>query len=310
MTDPYANFLMGKLISSLPPATHASLVKALQPNLFTLALNQHGNHAMQKLVGSSTTTEEIDIIAGVFLAADSFSRASLDSHGHYVIERVVEKINKAQLKGVVEALHKDAVGYCTSSNGNYVYKAAITASDGEMRESLIAAVVKHASELARDKFGNYVIQHIVDISETIADRVALSLLKDTVELACNKCSCNVIRKLLQKCGLDVRRQMTQEMLLPEALPKLMQDGLGNFAVQEALVVLSTTDQAQHKIASDTVRQFLHLIPHWQRNFEAKMLTVDGQMPPPQQMPQRDHSQRGRGRGGRGGGHHNNHQQQQ
>lgn len=59
MTDPFGNYLCQKLLEFTNNEQRTVLVKTAAPRLVGIALNQHGTRALQKMIESLSTTEQV-----------------------------------------------------------------------------------------------------------------------------------------------------------------------------------------------------------------------------------------------------------
>jgi pumilio RNA-binding family len=107
-------------------------------------------------------------------------------------------------------------------------------------------ILREATQLAQDQYGNYVVQHVLQHGgEEERRKILATLAGQIVILAQHKFASNVIEKCLTYCGVKERQIMITEMLGTsdenEPLQAMMKDQFANYVVQKLLEVC---DEAQ------------------------------------------------------------------
>ncbi len=101
-------------------------------------------------------------------------------------------------------------------------------------------IIKKAVDLAKDQYGNYVVQHVFEHGkEQYKEKIMKALRGSLVALSKQKFSSNVIEKCLQYSSDKDKEHLVQEMLGKEGdlnppLYDMMKDRYANYVVQKAV----------------------------------------------------------------------------
>ena len=228
------------------------------PELVSVALNTHGTRAVQKLVETLRTPEQ------VALATEALKPGVVtlikDLNGNHVIQRCLQRLGPEDNQFVYDAARKCCVEIATHRHGCCVLQRCIDhAADGQ-RRALVQEIAAQALVLSQDPFGNYVVQYILDLSLPWANaEVMMRLAGNYAELSMQKFSSNVVEKCLKLADASLeehRNVVVREIMTSPLLDRLLMDPYGNYVVQSTL---SVTKGALHSELVDRIRPHLPLI---------------------------------------------------
>lgn len=218
----------------LPQATkevQAIVFGAALPELVTLSLHQHG-HAFVLCLLDAASSQQKKMIAEQLAA--HVKALTLDSHGCRVIQKAVKVFSQESCEQLIEGLKECATACIKNMHGNHVMQVCIeelpSASVSFIVEAIsewgvdnasshmyacrvVMRLLEHAQQqmqdvlhlilqsvprLAKDRYGNYVLQHILEHGEISSKRQLIShVIKCGVPmLATQKYSHNVIEKCI------------------------------------------------------------------------------------------------------------------
>jgi pumilio RNA-binding family len=228
------------------------------PELVSVALNTHGTRAVQKLVETLRTPEQ------VALATEALKPGVVtlikDLNGNHVIQRCLQRLGAEDNQFVYDAARRCCVEIATHRHGCCVLQRCIDhAADGQ-RRALVQEIAAQALVLSQDPFGNYVVQYILDLALSWANgEVMMRLAGNYAELSMQKFSSNVVEKCLKLADSSLeehRNVVVREIMTSPLLDRLLMDPYGNYVVQSTL---SVTKGQLHSELVDRIRPHLPLI---------------------------------------------------
>jgi pumilio RNA-binding family len=154
---------------------------------------------------------------------------------------------------------------------------------------LMNDILGAAGQLAKDQYGNYVVQHVLEHGQPEERaRVVRALAGQVVELSRHKFASNVVEKCIQFCAKDDRAALINEVLGPsedgtDALLAMMTDCFSNYVVQR-LMDFCDDEQKMRLIPRmrshlGTVKKFSHG-KHIASAVEKMSLTLPLELVPP------------------------------
>merc|ERR1712129_23696 len=140
------------------------------------------------------------------------------------------------------SLMQHTLDLATDHYGLRVMKASVDAGPVSEMSAVFASIVKHASTLVENQYGNYIIQHLLDLGpKEVTDTIKEKMHGKFVRYSKQKFSSNVVEKCLRhsgnemKCGIGTKDWTT--VIVRELLAKagdLISDKYGNYCLQTAL----------------------------------------------------------------------------
>ena len=233
MTDPFGNYLCQKLLEFCNDEERTVLIENAARDLVRIALNQHGTRALQKMIEFISTPSQIQTI----IAALRYQVVELiqDLNGNHVIQKCLNKLSPTDAQFIFDAVGTHCVDVGTHRHGCCVLQRCIDHASGEQKAWLIRQISNNAITLVQDPFGNYVVQYILDLNESMYTEPLVAMFQGRVgQLSRQKFSSNVIEKCL-RCALEPSKDMMiEEMLQPNELDRLLRDSFANYVIQTAL----------------------------------------------------------------------------
>ncbi|KAJ0988608.1 hypothetical protein J5N97_006964 [Dioscorea zingiberensis] len=237
MTDPFGNYLIQKLLDVCSEEQRMSIILILTKypdELVRISLNVHGTRAVQKLIETIKTRQQIALVMSAL--QPGFLELIKDLNGNHVIQRCLQSLTSEDNKLIFEAAAKHCVEIATHRHGCCVLQRCIAHSVGEHRLRLVSEVSANGLLLSQDPFGNYVVQFILDSkNQSVIMILASQFEGNYVQLSMQKFSSNVVEKCLKVFGEEGRAKIIAELLSVHHFEQLMQDPYANYVVQSALV---------------------------------------------------------------------------
>lgn len=240
MMDPFGNYLCQKLFEYCTAAEITQLLKAASHSLPTVAVNQHGTRALQKLIDAVTQKDQVAILIG---ALDGHVvRLIRDLNGNHVIQKLLLDLDATGSQFIYDAVCRSVVEIGSHRHGCCVLQRCLDYAQDQNRNRLVAHIVAKALVLVCDPFGNYVCQYVIDLGiQDYTDSLVTQLLGRLSSLSVQKFSSNVVEKCLHAASSNLQRAMIAEIMTPTTLNELLLDNYGNYVIQTALESSSSLD---------------------------------------------------------------------
>merc|ERR1719317_122396 len=182
----------------------------------------------------------------------------LNCSGHYVILRFLSKFGYPYTRFVHRALVGHCYDFSTDHYGLRVMKAAVDAGPHSQLTNVFNCIVKHTSTLVENQYGNYIIQHLLDVCPPpITNTIKEKLCGKYVQYSKQKFSSNVVEKVIRHSNKETEKRLNQkgakkniveggtdgkdkdwrEIIVRELCEKaddLISDKYGNYCLQTAL----------------------------------------------------------------------------
>ncbi|KAJ1622734.1 puf protein [Pavlovales sp. CCMP2436] len=241
MVDPFANYLVQKMVHYASAEHQLLMVQAIAPSLPEIALNVHGTRAVQRLLECVRGEKAESLVAAAL--APRVHELMRDLHANHVVQRCVATLTSGRNAFVFEAVSRALVEVGTHRHGCCVLQRCLDNAAGATRTNLVDSVIEHTRALIADQFGNYIVQYILQLHEAkLTRRVVHAITGSVAELACEKFSSNVIEKCLTSGDQIACSLVIAELLEPAALGRLLHDPYGNYVVQRMLQVATEAEQ--------------------------------------------------------------------
>lgn len=251
MTDPFGNYLVQKLLEVCNEVHRMEILEAVTKNddLVNISLNMHGTRAVQKLIETLQTTEQIS------MAIKSLKQGVVtlmkDLNGNHVVQRCLQHLNHEDSQFIFDAAASHCVEIASHRHGCCVLQRCVDFASGMQRQYLVAEIAANALVLSQDPFGNYVVQYVLELGLAWATAEVMSRLEGSYPLlAMQKFSSNVVEKCLKFATEDKRACIVKELITSSALGQLLQDPYANYVIQSAL---QATKGPLHMSLVDAIR---------------------------------------------------------
>lgn len=284
MTDPFGNYLCQKLFEYCNDDERTVLVQNASKDMVRIALNQHGTRALQKMIEHLSNNDQVSLITAAL--CDRVVELIQDLNGNHVIQKCLTKLSAQDAHFIFEAVGTSCVEVGTHRHGCCVLQRCIDHASGDQKLLLIQRITEHAVTLVQDPFGNYVVQYIIDLNDSIFTEPVVQKFHGRIcHLSRHKFSSNVIEKCL-RCASDASKDMiVDELLAPSEMDRLIRDSYANYVVQTALE--HSTHYMKQRLV-DVIRPILPAVRStpYGRKIQAKVSAYDstngrssGQMTP-------------------------------
>lgn len=255
MTDPFGNYLVQKLLEVCNEDQRMQILRAITSNqgeLVNISLNMHGTRAVQKLIETLKTTEQVSMV--ISSLKPGVVTLIKDLNGNHVVQRCLQCLINEDSQFLFDAAAAHCVEIATHRHGCCVLQRCVDFSSGAQQNRLVAEIAANALVLSQDPFGNYVVQYILDLKILWATEDVMEQLEGHyAHLSMQKFSSNVVEKCLKLAEEEKRAEIIRELINTSRLGQLLQDPYANYVVQSAL---NASKGALHSAFVEAIRPHL------------------------------------------------------
>lgn len=289
-----------------------AIFEEVAPNLQALILDTNGLHVVRTMI-EFLDAAQVSALCDCMSEDTVLALATSSQHTRRVIQMLFERHRCPALQRVVDVIATHAIALSTTQQGCIAVMRVIENSTEPQRLQVLYALKPQLAALTMDPFGNYVVQSIIQHypRDTVCDVIEKSFAGHWVQLSCNKFASNVMEKVVQACNPITRKVVLEELVHHvEHLQALMQDGFGNFVLQQ--IIDTCTTGPEYRTLVEKIKPHLATSPFGHK-IEAKLKSKRFG-PPYVSTNSHNHGERnaersshgGRGNGNRHGNNNNNH----
>jgi len=225
----FGNYVVQKLIPILQEDDIFKLILQLFNQIYTLSLHTYGCRVIQKLI------ENLSDIKFIVAELDSHAADLIASpNGNHVIQKCIDKnVDKSFL---IREFESDCLTLARERYGCRVLQRLFEACEEEETWNIYLEIIDNLETLINDKYGNYVIQHLIETPNKKKDQIYDYIVRNSPELSRNKFSSNVIEKCVNSSSEKRLGEFLEQFLKvdDEGKPKLYYmcvDMYANYVVQ-------------------------------------------------------------------------------
>jgi len=160
ISSPHANYVIQKIIETLPPANTTFIAEELRGSAQKTARHKFGCRILCRLVSSCGEEHSTKQLIKELLTKEA---GDLCRHafGHHVIQAILEHGNAEHQSLVAKALLEDPVKNATHRSASYVVEKALQYCSTEDRQRLQNRLGESLGELATSQYGCYVTRELM-----------------------------------------------------------------------------------------------------------------------------------------------------
>ena len=244
MIDSYANYMFQTLAQSCSAEQRYFLLEKIAPNMIKIACHKKGTHALQAITQLiSRETEEVlmeKTIKGHVL------ELSFDAQGTHLIQKLIASMSLIHIKFMYNEVISHIVEVANNSFGLCVLKDLMTKVQKvqKARKTIIKLINENVDNLIQNPFGNYIIQHALEIYFEDCNVILEKILNKVIQFSNQKFSSNVVEKCIISMNIEFRKRFISEISTNERLSELMKNKYGSYVLTK---ILSTADYDEKTI---------------------------------------------------------------
>ncbi|KAL6645222.1 hypothetical protein ACP70R_016830 [Stipagrostis hirtigluma subsp. patula] len=238
MINSFANYLVQKMLDVCDEEQRMRIITVLTDDpvkLLRISLNTHGTRAVQKLIETVRSRQQIEKIIGAL--QPGFVHLVNDLNGNHVIQKCLTNFGAEENKYFIfEAAAANCYNMAVHRHGCCVLQRCISSARGGYQAKLIVEVCARGYDLAQDPFGNYVVQYVLELKIASANAHLASQFEGRyVFLSKQKVSSNVVEKCLKVFSDDDKAVIVRELIRGSHFEQLLQDPYANYVIYTALL---------------------------------------------------------------------------
>ena len=201
--DQNGNHVIQKLIEKLPQGEHKEIINTLKGRVYQISIHQYGCRVIQRIFEYCLPNEKDVILQEIY---ERIHELCKDQYGNYVIQNIVEKIKEndtifTSLKGKVYeySRHKFA--------SNVIEKCLALGKKGQI-DAMVKEIIdlddknnEVLTTLVKDKYGNYVVQKMIEMGDIKLKEILIRKISKTQALKRKDGFAKHVIGLIEKMGL-------------------------------------------------------------------------------------------------------------
>uniref|UniRef100_J3LVY3 PUM-HD domain-containing protein n=1 Tax=Oryza brachyantha TaxID=4533 RepID=J3LVY3_ORYBR len=258
-TDVFGNYVIQKFFEFATESQLSQLADQLRGRFLELSFQMYGCRVVQKVIDVVDLERKISIVGEL---KDSVLRCISDQNGNHVIQKCIECVPEDHIPFVVEDVLKKIYLLCTHQYGCRVIQRVLEHCHNPATQTAVMfEIVERAFDLTEDKFGNYVVQHVLQHGKPEErSSIIQKLSGHVVILSQQKYASNVVEKCLSFGTPDERDSLIREIVSSgQTFQALMKDQFGNYVVQR---VLQTCDDKFLEVILSSIKMHLNELKNY------------------------------------------------
>lgn len=236
MSDQYGRFVFGKFIESCNESQLALIILKItfQDQLFLQAsVDKFGSSSIKKLI--KVIAQSPPLLYHVMSALKRlFKFLMMTKPGSSIILQCLEPCYTHKNDFIHQAALEHCLYLACHEQGCINLNNFIDSMRGLRRKQILHLISMNAASLSRNRSGNYVVQHVLNLEDPfLIDTICFALRGHYVDLSLTKCGSFVVQKCLKY--QNTVHYMVEELLNSEKLLQVASDKYGNYVIQTALV---------------------------------------------------------------------------
>ena len=215
MIDKNGNYLCSDIFKQCTHLQRRNIIYEIFNYISDIAIHEFGTHSIQTLIELTSTQEEANLLCSSLCNEFTMQKVALHPRGAYVIQKMISAIPEdlrvnfnMHLLKVVHLLSVDVFGVCTVK-----HFAMFTKRENTIVQ-LLNVVYQHFYTIAKNKYGNYLIQFLLKIwwnkSEMFAFKVLIE--QSFYDLAIDEYASHIVEKYVRMLSNDEKQRIYTKLL--------------------------------------------------------------------------------------------------
>ena len=244
ISDASANYVIQKLCEVATPEQQNQMAKYFLQTATTVVEHPNGCRVLQKFI----ETTDVANIDALFCALEgNLIDLCRSLNGNHIVQRFIELLPN-RIDEIITILRPQVVELGVDNCGCRVVQKLFDQISIDRLRPLVEEVLTRATTLAKNQYGNYVVQSILKSGERrYVSELIRSFTGHFYEFSVHKFASNVIEKCIRGATPEQREQIFEEVIgdgtgyKSDKILQLIKDQFGNYVIQR-IIEFGTEDQ--------------------------------------------------------------------
>ncbi|KAH7672774.1 Translational repressor Pumilio/PUF3 and related RNA-binding proteins (Puf superfamily) protein, partial [Dioscorea alata] len=253
MNDVFSNYVIQKFFEFGTHSQIRTLADKLTGHVLELSLQMYSCRVVQKAIECTELDQQMKLVQEF---TGHVIECVFDQNGNHVIQKCIECIPYDGVRFMIISFFGQVKALSLHPYGCRVMQRVLeNCSDPDSHTIVMGEIMECVSDLAKDQFGNYVIQHVLERGHP-EERSAVirKFTGQIVPMSQQKFASNVVEKCFVFGSSEERQVLINEILGDtednEPLQEMMKDQFGNYVVQK---ILETVDNQQRQLILSRIK---------------------------------------------------------
>jgi len=236
-TDVFGNYVVQKFFEHGSVEQKHALAREIQYSVLPLSLQMYGCRVVQKIlesVSGELQTVLIQELDGHVLECVK------DQNANHVIQKCIEQVSSSH-KMIQKSFYRRVYDLSTHPYGCRVIQRMLEHWSRELKTPLLDELMTFTEELARDQYGNYVLQHVLQHTRTYSIFIIQAVADNMLPFSKHKFASNVVERCFCTAA-EAQRDILLDAVIgnqnSSPLVSMVRDQYGNYVIQKMLETLS------------------------------------------------------------------------
>lgn len=245
MTDVFGNYVIQKLLEHGTDSFRQQLCQKMEGHVVNLSLQMYGCRVTQKAIEVLHGDHQLKLVREL---DGHITRCVRDQNGNHVIQKCIEYVPSDDIAFILDSFIGNIAELAVHPYGCRVVQRIREHCKDEWRSrGVIEEIIESTSDLAKDQYGNYVVQHVLLNGSEEAKFAVVSKLQDKiVSMSQHKFASNVVEKILLHAAKEQKLAIIESIMVatedPEFMLQMLRDQFANYVIQKLLDICSETQR--------------------------------------------------------------------
>ena len=259
MTDVFGNYVVQKLLEHGTDEAREQLCQKMNGHVVNLSLQMYGCRVTQKAIEVLRGPQQQQLVREL---DGHVHRCVRDQNGNHVIQKCIEHVASEDIAFIFDTFTGNIAELAVHPYGCRVVQRIREHCTDEARSSeVIEEIIEATVDLAKDQYGNYVVQHVLLYGTPDAKFQVVRKLQDiVVSMSQHKFASNVVEKMLIHAARKQKNAIIESLMSatedPDFMLQMLRDQFANYVIQKLLDICS---DEQRSILLDRIGFHLHAL---------------------------------------------------
>lgn len=236
-TDVFGNYVVQKFFEHGSVEQKHALAREIQYSVLPLSLQMYGCRVVQKIlesVSGELQTVLIQELEGHVLECVK------DQNANHVIQKCIEQVSSSHTM-IQKSFYGRVYDLSTHPYGCRVIQRMLEHWDRELKAPLLDELMTYTEQLARDQYGNYVLQHVLQHTRKYSCVIIQAVADNILPFSKHKFASNVVERCYSTATEEQRDILLDAVIGNQnssPLVSMVRDQYGNYVIQKMLETLS------------------------------------------------------------------------